>query len=129
MRKLYFCARDIRDYLWGVMNVDELNKTPDFDPNFPAFIDSPDIQGFLFDVMKIYEEREAGCDAPICGETGIEGLRFDFNFGLRLDVPAGNFHVTIGDSNGQIFFDRDISDVRLIFCREIFYSLARGSFP
>ena len=47
-------------------------------------------------------------------------MRFDFNFGLRLDVPAGNFHVTIGDSNGQIFFDRDISDVRLISVEKYF---------
>ena len=114
MRKLYFCARDIRDYFKGIMNTAALDNTPDFDPNFPALIDAPAIQDFLFDLMKIYEHREAGCDSEICGETGVDGLRLDFNFGLRLDVPAGNFHVTIGDNNGQIFFDRDISDVRLI---------------
>ena len=114
MRKLYFCARDIRDYFKGIMNVDALNKTPAFDPNFPELTDAPAIQNLLFDLMNIYEHRAAGCDSEICGETGIDGLRLDFNFGLRLDVPAGNFHVTIGNSDGQIFFDRDISDVRLI---------------
>ncbi len=120
MRKLYFCARDIRDYLRGVMNTRDLDKTPDFKPNFPALTDAPAIQNFLFDVMKIYEQREVGCDAPIVGETGIDGLRLDFNFGLRLDVPEGNFHVTIGDDCGQFFFDRDISAVRLISVEKYF---------
>ena len=126
MRKLYFCARDIRDYFKGIMNTDKFDKTPDFDPNFPALIDAPAIQDFLFDLMKIYEHREAACEAPICGETDIEGLRLDFNFGLRLDVPAGNFHVTIGDSRAN-FFRQGYFRRALDFCREVFYSLARGS--
>ncbi|MBR4153309.1 MAG: autotransporter strand-loop-strand O-heptosyltransferase [Selenomonadaceae bacterium] len=120
MRKFYFCARDIRDYLRGVMNTTELDNTPNFEPNFPALTDAPAIQNFLFDVMKIYTYREAGCNSPIVGETGIEGLRLDFNFGLRLDVPEGSFHVRIGDDSGQIFFDRDISDVRLISVEKYF---------
>ncbi len=42
----------------------------------------------------------------VAGETGIEGLRVDFNNGLRLQVPAGNWHVTIGDyDSGLVFYD------------------------
>ena len=54
-------------------------------------------------------------EGELYGETGIEGLKIDFNFGLRLDVPAGNWHVKISDfDTEQIFFDEDISDTRLI---------------
>ena len=39
----------------------------------------------------------------------------DFNAGLRLDVPKGKYHVKISDAeSGQIYFDKDISDTRLI---------------
>ena len=72
MRKFYFYARDLRDYLRGVMNTTELDNTRDFEPNFPALTDAPAIQDFLFDVMKIYEYREEGCSSPITGETARE---------------------------------------------------------
>ncbi|MBR4904592.1 MAG: autotransporter strand-loop-strand O-heptosyltransferase [Selenomonadaceae bacterium] len=104
MRKLIFCARDIRDYLKEKTDI----------------IDAPIIQKKLFDLMKIYPQCMEFCEAPIYFETGIEGLCLDFNFGLRLDVPEGNFHVRIGDDNGQIFFDKDISDVRLISFEKFF---------
>ncbi|MBE8955475.1 MAG: autotransporter strand-loop-strand O-heptosyltransferase [Quinella sp. 2Q5] len=93
MRTLFFCARDVRDYVR----------------------DESDVQSSLFERMKIYRDRDSALTAPIVGETGIEGLRLDFNFGLRLDVPAGDFRVVISDGDsGQIFFDENISDVRLI---------------
>ena len=115
MKTLFFCAKDIRDYLKALIDTSDLENTPDFAPNFPALTDAPAIQNFLLDVMKIYDVRDAAIVAPIFGETGIDGLRMDFNFGLRLEVPHGNFHVTIGDADsGQIFFERDLSDVRLI---------------
>ncbi len=54
-------------------------------------------------------EGELYCD------TGIDGLKIDFNFGLRLEIPEGNFHVKISDFDSeQIFFDADISNTRLI---------------
>ena len=112
MRTLFFCARDIRDYLKG--RIDTGKPIPH------ELIDAPAIQKILLDLMKIYPHCKAGCELPICGETGIEGLRLDFNFGLRLEVPAGNFHVRIGDDAGQIFFDQDISDVRLISFEKYF---------
>ena len=120
MRKLIFCARDIRDYIWQIIDVGELEKVTNFKPTMPELTDAPVIQKFLFDLMKVYPNCAEYCEAPIYFETGIEGLRLDFNFGLRLDVPEGNFHVRIGDDCGQIFFDRDISDVRLISFEKYF---------
>ena len=120
MKKLFFCARDIRDYLKENMDTSQFEKVPGFNPKAPEFTDAPAIQIFLFNSMKSYPYCEELCNAPIYGETGIDGLRLDFNFGLRLDVPEGNFHVTIGDANGQIFFDRDISGVRLISFEKYF---------
>jgi len=51
----------------------------------------------------------------IFGDTGIDGLKMDFNFGLRLDVPEGDWHIKISDyESGHIFFEHDVSDMRLI---------------
>ncbi len=51
----------------------------------------------------------------IAGETGIEGLKLDFNNGLRIQVPPGNWHVIIRDyDSGIVFFDQDVSAVILI---------------
>ncbi len=51
----------------------------------------------------------------IRGETGIPGLKIDFNNGLRLQVPAGHWHVTIGDhDSGMVFYDQDVSETILI---------------
>ncbi len=51
----------------------------------------------------------------IAGETGIDGLRLDFNNGLRLQVPSGNWHVTIRDyDSGLLFYDGDVSEVILV---------------
>ena len=120
MRQLLFCAKDIRDYLNVVIDTSEF-YLPDFDPKFPPLNDAPAIQQVLCDCMKVHDDYERCLSAPICGETGIDGLRLDFNFGLRLEVPAGNFHVRIGDVDSeQIFFDRDISDVRLLSVEKYF---------
>ena len=108
MRKLFFCARDLQDYLSKVKNIDRLNlpAVKSFDP---ALLDLPIVQKILGSMSREEDDEE------ILWETGVEGLRLDFNCGLRLEVPAGNFHVVIGDfDTGQIFFDRDLSDVRLV---------------
>ena len=48
-------------------------------------------------------------------KTDIKGLKFDFNFGLRLEIPKGDWHVKISDfDTEQIFFDKDVSNIRLI---------------
>ena len=53
--------------------------------------------------------------APILGETGIDGVLLDFNYGLRLQIPEGNWHVRIADAESEyVFFDEDVSRTTLI---------------
>ena len=60
-------------------------------------------------------------DFPIVGETGIDGLLIDFNCGLRLQIPEGNWHVQIVDgASGLIFFDEDASAVTLISAEKFY---------
>ncbi len=57
----------------------------------------------------------------IFGETGIDGLLLDFNCGLRLQIPEGNWHVRIVDFESKyIFFDEDISCATLISAEKYF---------
>lgn len=99
----FFCVKEIKDYVRSVGNFDGVE-----------FADS-DKETFLNAVMRIQIKAQEGCEGEIYGETGIEGLKIDFNFGLRLDIPEGNWHVKVSDfDSGQIFFDEDISDKRLI---------------
>ena len=114
MRKLLFCARNLQDYLSHIQNVDKLNL-PDAVSYAPELLNLPFVQGFLQSLSRKEDDNE------IFLETDIKGLRLDFNCGLRLEVPAGNFRVVISDfDTGQIFFDRNISDVRLISLEKYF---------
>lgn len=57
-------------------------------------------------------EKNAGSIANI---TDIPNLKIDFNAGLRIQIPAGNFHVKIIDYDSEIvFFDDNISEKTLI---------------
>lgn len=52
---------------------------------------------------------------PLAVKTTCPGLAFDFNCGLRLQIPKGNWHVKILDSDSEIVcFDEDVSDILLI---------------
>ena len=56
-----------------------------------------------------------GWAGEITGETGIPGLRIDFNAGLRLQVPAGNWHIRISDYDTEmVFFDEPLAETILI---------------
>ena len=55
----------------------------------------------------------------ITGETGIDGLRLDFNSGLRLRVPQGDWHIRI-TGNGTVFFDDDATGCILISLPKFF---------
>ena len=114
MRKLYFCARELQDYLSHIKNVDKLNL-PTAKSFAPELLDLPFVQKFLGTLSRAEDDSE------ILWETNIAGLRLDFNCGLRLEVPEGNFRVVISDfDSGQIFFARNISDVRLISVEKYF---------
>ena len=113
MRNLFFCARDVSDYIMLDNKREILTAIGKI--SIRNILETEAAQKFFHDKMNLYRDRDAALSAPTAGETGIDGLRLDFNFGLRLEVPAGNFHVTIGDADtGAIFLDEDLSDVRLI---------------
>ena len=58
---------------------------------------------------------------PITGETCIDGILLDFNYGLRLQIPEGNFHVRIVDAESDyVFLDEDLSAVTLISIEKYF---------
>ena len=63
-------------------------------------------------------ERVAGV---VQGDTGYDGLKVDFNFGVRVQVPEGDWHVRILDYNsGIIGFEADVSQKVLISAEKFF---------
>ncbi|MBR1647611.1 MAG: autotransporter strand-loop-strand O-heptosyltransferase [Selenomonadaceae bacterium] len=118
MKTYFFCARDVRDYLQNFPQAKTL-KFDEFNP--PAFMHIERIQNFLRkEIVGCHPNCDEGLNAPIAGDTGIDGLRIDFNFGLRLDVPKGNFRVKIGEVGGQTFVDEKFSDVRIVSVEKYF---------
>ena len=115
MRKHFFCAKNIEDYRKAYRFFMEKGKEADetqedFEQRF-----------FLEHIKKLFSLPREILDSKIYGETGIEGLRLDFNFGLRLDIPDGNFRVVIGDADtDEIFFDKYISGGRLLSVEQYF---------
>ncbi len=52
---------------------------------------------------------------PIVRGTPLEGVKLDFNFGARLLVPKGNYHVRFTDTDTcNVLLDTDISDATAI---------------
>ena len=87
----YFCAPRLREYL-------------------------PLIKSSALDFL-----GESPAVRPLAVQSPFAGLRFDFNMGLRLQIPAGNWHVTIFDCDGSdIFFDETVSDTLLISLEKFF---------
>ena len=115
MKEFFFCARNIEDYVKPLDN--------NFDLTDENIIFNEEIQDLFSKIIKSHFDEKRYVNAPISDEivTGIEGVKLDFNFGLRLEIPAGNWHVTIGDFDSDlIFFDKDISDVKLISLEKYF---------
>ena len=117
MKTLFFCARDVRDYLnFEREYLNTVGEIPVRD-----LLANDEAQKFFRDKMNFYPDCAKSLALPICGETDIDGLRLDFNFGLRLEVPAGNFHVTISNADsGQIFLDENLSGVQLVSFEKYF---------
>ena len=111
MKTVTFCARDFRDLL---TYRDASDRAAQPEAVMRDILGSDYVQDFLYRKLHFYTDRDEALTAPIVGETGIDGLRLDFNFGLRLDVPSGNFRVKIGEVGGQTFLDEKLSDVRLV---------------
>lgn len=54
-------------------------------------------------------------------ETGIDEVLIDFNAGVRVQVPNGNWHVRISDADsGLVAFDEDAADQLLISAEKYF---------
>jgi autotransporter strand-loop-strand O-heptosyltransferase len=119
MKNYFFCARNFKDYMkFSDSERAEIQATEISTRNI---LDSAEAQKCLYEHMRFYEDRKVGCEAPIIGETGIDGFHMDFNFGLRLEIPSGNFHIRISDfDSGMIFFDEDLSDAKLISVEKYF---------
>lgn len=48
---------------------------------------------------------------PVTLETGILGMKLDFNYGARVMVPEGSYHVRFTDlDTSTILYDSDVSD-------------------
>ena len=105
-RKNYRCSSEARE----LIKKSKAQTKEDFDQEF-----------FYNFLKKIYTVPQGIFESEIYKETGIDGLRLDFNFGLRLDVPEGNFRVKVSDfDSGQVFFDKYISGGRLISVENYF---------
>jgi len=58
---------------------------------------------------------------PLTIGTTVKGLAFDFNCGLRLKIPAGNYHVKIFDHDSEtLCFEGNVSDTLLISIEKFF---------
>ena len=77
------------------------------------------------DIMSEKQERaKQYCSfnpGPVSCETGIEGLKLDFNYGVRVQVPEGNYHVRFTDlDTSTILYDADASNA-LVTSRKKYY--------
>ena len=105
-RKNYRFAGEMKDF----KKISTARTAEEFDQEF-----------FCYLIKRAYDVPQEIFETKIYGETGIDGLRLDFNFGLRLDVPEGNFRVKISDFDSEeIFFDKYISGGRLISVENYF---------
>ena len=121
MKEFIFCARNIEDYIKPI-NQAAAGKEP-LDLTDENILENDEVQELFAAVIKSHFNDENFVDAPISNviDTGLDGVKLDFNFGLRLKIPAGNFHVKISDFDSElIFFDKDISDVRLTSLEKYF---------
>ena len=120
MRLHFFTVNDINDYRRNY-RADAAMKKIYEEANHPQTPEELD-QAYFYRIAKgPAEELDYMYESAIYGATRIEGLRLDFNFGLRLDVPEGNFRVRITDADTEkICFDKYISGGRLISVEKYF---------
>ena len=119
MKLHFFTANDIKDYRRHYQSWTSAEKL--FKEFHPQTIEDFDQMFFFRFIKKTYQMPEGIFESKIYGDTGFPGLRLDFNFGLRLDIPEGNFRVKISDlDNEQIVFDKYVSGGRLISAEHYF---------
>ena len=115
MENFFFSARNAGDYL---------KPLPVMVLDGDKFLDEPEVQKRFSQLNNHYGKlSDKLLIAPVTLPTraDVPDLKFDFNWGLRLEVPAGNFHVKISDfDSGAIYIDRDISERRIISVEKYF---------
>ena len=119
MKLHFFTVKNIEDYrkLYHILSLVK-KAFEEAHPQTKEELDQAFFYRFVKDLLKV---PEGIYESKIWGETGFPGLRLDFNFGLRLDIPEGNFRVKISDfDSGQIFFDKYISGGRLLSVDQYF---------
>ena len=112
MENFFFCARNIVDYVKPVNGV----NTPIVNLADENLLDNPEVQNFLMTLTKELVDNDNWITAPISDaiNTGLHGVKLDFNHGLRMEIPVGNWHVKISDfDSDEVVFERDVSDIRL----------------
>lgn len=109
-RGLYFC---------GIINTKRKAKNMELFP-YPIQLFScrqyDDVQMKKMDNNDvIFYDRLQFLAGAVSGETGIDGLKLDFRCGLRLQVPAGNWHVKITDRlSHKTYFADDLEQIVLV---------------
>ena len=119
MRLHFFTVNDIEDYRKNyhvtkeAIEVSKISKA--------RTKEELDQEIFCCFLKSLYQVPQGIFESRICGDTGFPGLRLDFNFGLRLDIPEGNFRVKVSDSDtGKVAFDKYISGGRLLSVENYF---------
>ena len=118
MRLHFFTVNDIDEYRKHYPHDAAVKDI--YNEAHPQTIEELD-QAYFYRKAKRPDEDEETFESEIYWETGIDGLRLDFNFGLRLDVPEGNFRVRISDFDTEkICLDKYISGGRIISVEKYF---------
>lgn len=79
-----------------------------------------DVEAFFASYVAFFSQIGAYW-GEVKGETGIPGLRLDFNNGLRLQVPAGDWYVHIHDYVHEIdYFKGTVQKVILVSVEKYF---------
>lgn len=113
MENFFFCARNVEDYLKPLVDLTD-KKIADLQNK--NLMMTQDVQNFFKSVMTKHLKSEKYFELPISNEivTGIDGLKLDFNYGLRMEIPKGDWRVRISDADsGLVFLEGKISDKRL----------------
>ena len=119
MKLHFFTLKDIEDYRKIYPRSSVVKRA--IEEAHPHTLEELD-QAFFYRIVKGPLNVPDGIfESKIFGETGYPGLRLDFNFGLRLDVPEGNFRVRISDFDTEkVIFDEYVSGGRLLSVEKYF---------
>ena len=119
MKIHFFTLNDIEDYRKNYSNYAITHKL--IETSKAQSKEDFDQELFYNFITKTYNVPGGIFESRIWGDTGFPGLRLDFNFGLRLDIPEGNFRVKISDFDSEkVVFDKYISGGRLISVEQYF---------